>query len=114
MKEKELFNALLKREKLGSTCIGSGVALPHCRLASCVNPVAAFIKLHTPIDFDTPDQQLVDLFLFFIAPIDNEEISLDILRDMYLRLKESEIQKRLRSYTDSKKIYDLLMLEFAL
>ena len=50
-----VFEALMARERLGSTAVGEGVAIPHCRLAECDAPVAALAYLDAPVDFDAPD-----------------------------------------------------------
>ena len=64
----EVFGALLGREKLGSTGLGHGVALPHGRLASCEQPVGALLVLAEPIDFDAVDGQPVDLLFAMLVP----------------------------------------------
>ncbi|MGY8862317.1 MAG: PTS sugar transporter subunit IIA, partial [Pseudomonadales bacterium] len=58
---KELFNALINREKLGSTGFGDGIAIPHCRLDSCTQVTGALIRLAKAVDFDAIDAQPVDL-----------------------------------------------------
>ena len=65
-----LFNALMERELLGSTGLGAGVAVPHCRL-ECPRLMGALLSLNHPVDFDTPDGEPVDLLFILVAP-DNE------------------------------------------
>lgn len=67
-RESEIFKHLLERERLGSTGLGNGIAVPHCRVAGLPEPRAAIIRLKTPIDFDAPDNQPV--FLFCALAID--------------------------------------------
>jgi PTS system nitrogen regulatory IIA component len=74
-----IFNALLNREKLGSTGLGKGVAIPHGRMASLEKPVCAFIKLDTPIDFDASDGDPVDLIFALLVPEDSTEEHLQVL-----------------------------------
>lgn len=75
----EIFQQLTEREKLGSTAIGHGVALPHARTALCNEPVGAFIKLDKGIDFDSPDGKPVDLLFALLAPQESTEQHLKIL-----------------------------------
>ena len=79
LSQNEIFNALLNREKLGSTGLGKGVAIPHGRMATLEHPVCAFIKLATPIDFDASDGQPVDLIFTLLVPEDSTEEHLQVL-----------------------------------
>ena len=76
---RRLTECLLARERLGSTGIGDGVAIPHCRSAMCTVPVAAFLTAHAPLDFDAPDEQPVDLLLVLAVPEGAQEAHLKIL-----------------------------------
>ena len=73
LSQNDIFNALLSREKLGSTGLGKGVAIPHGRMTSLEKPVCAFVKLDTPIDFDASDGQPVDLIFTLLVPEDSTE-----------------------------------------
>jgi PTS system nitrogen regulatory IIA component len=75
----EIFNSLISREKLGSTGLGKGVAIPHGRMAGLERPLCAFIKLDQPIEFDAADGQPVDLIFALIVPEDSTEEHLQIL-----------------------------------
>ena len=75
----EIFDNLLNREKLGSTGLGKGVALPHGRMGSLDRPVCAFIKLEKPVEFDAADGQPVDLIFALLVPEDSTEEHLQIL-----------------------------------
>ena len=79
LSQNDIFNALLNREKLGSTGLGKGVAIPHGRMASLEKPVCAFIKLDTPIDFDASDGDPVDLIFALLVPEDSTEEHLQVL-----------------------------------
>ena len=65
---REIFNALLQRERLGSTGTGSGVALPHAKLKKCQRIFGVFARLEKPVDFDAIDGEPVDLVLMLVAP----------------------------------------------
>ena len=75
----EIFDSLINREKLGSTGLGKGVALPHGRMEALENPVCAFLKLDEPVDFDSSDGQPVDLVFALLVPEDSTEEHLQIL-----------------------------------
>ncbi len=75
----EIFDSLISREKLGSTGLGKGVAIPHGRLTALERPVCAFIKLDQPVEFDAVDGQPVDLVFALIVPENSTEEHLQIL-----------------------------------
>ena len=79
LSQQEIFDTLLNREKLGSTGLGKGVAIPHGRMATLEQPVCAFIKLATPVDFDASDGQPVDLVFTLLVPEDSTEEHLQVL-----------------------------------
>jgi PTS system nitrogen regulatory IIA component len=78
MDASHVLKALMARERLGSTALGQGVAVPHCRL-ECDSPVAAFIHLRRPVDFDAPDQVDVDLLFVLVVPEQESTQHLKIL-----------------------------------
>ena len=75
----EIFDSLVNREKLGSTGLGKGVALPHGRMALLDKPVCAFLKLDRPVDFDAADNQPVDLVFALLVPENSTEEHLQVL-----------------------------------
>ena len=75
----DIFDALVNREKLGSTGLGKGVAIPHGRMASLAAPICAFIKLEKPVEFDATDGQPVDLIFALLVPEDSTEEHLQVL-----------------------------------
>jgi len=77
--QQAVFDALVNREKLGSTGLGNGVAIPHGRMAALEEPVCAFIKVNTPVDFDASDEQPVDLVFCLLVPEDSTEEHLQVL-----------------------------------
>jgi len=79
LSQNDIFDALLSREKLGSTGLGKGVAIPHGRMNTLQRPVCAFVKLDTPIDFDASDGQPVDLIFTLLVPEDSTEEHLQVL-----------------------------------
>ena len=75
----EIFDSLITREKLGSTGLGKGVAIPHGRLTGLERPLCAFIRLDEPVEFDAADGQPVDLVFALIVPENSTEEHLQIL-----------------------------------
>jgi PTS system nitrogen regulatory IIA component len=74
-----IFDALVNREKLGSTGLGNGVAIPHGRLPGLAGPVCALVRLVTPVDFDAADGQPVDLAFALLVPEESTEEHLQVL-----------------------------------
>ncbi len=66
--EKEIFDALLQRERLGTTGTGDGVAIPHSRFANLNKIHGVFVRLSTPVDFESVDEKPVDLIFTLLAP----------------------------------------------
>lgn len=79
LSQQAIFDALVSREKLGSTGLGRGVAIPHGRMAGLEQPVCAFIKVDAPLDFDASDGQPVDLVFCLLVPEDSTEEHLQVL-----------------------------------
>ncbi len=77
--QQAIFDALVNREKLGSTGLGKGVAIPHGRMAELEEPLCAFIKLNTPVNFDASDEQPVDLVFCLLVPEESTEEHLQVL-----------------------------------
>ena len=101
-------DGLLAREKLGSTAMGSGVAIPHARLEGLDSIVGIFARLERPVDFEAADGQGVDLLFTLLAP---EEAGADHLRALarVSRLMRSEVMReKLRSSDDPVALHALL------
>jgi PTS system nitrogen regulatory IIA component len=106
--ERTIFDSLCGRERLGSTGLGEGVALPHGRIAGLDQVSAAFVRLSDPIDFDSPDGQPVDLAFALIAPEECNEQHLELLAQVAEMLKDGEYRNALRSASESVDLYNLL------
>src|SRR5262245_38430550 len=91
-----VFNALLKREELGSTGIGNGVAIPHVRLEQVKKPFAIVARLREPIDFNAVDGQLVDLACLLLLSKENEVVPLSALAGVARRLRTPDVLVELR------------------
>jgi len=97
----EIYNALLARERLGSTALGEGVAIPHCRLAGCEQATAALMTLETAIGFDAPDSQPVDIFVVLLVPESGHEEHLRILAGLAGLLRNKVYRESLRAAHDA-------------
>jgi len=91
-----VFSALLKREELGSTGVGNGVAIPHVRLEQVRNPFGIMVRLKDPIKFDSIDGQPVDLVCLLLLSKKNESAQLNALAGIARRLRRPELLEELR------------------
>ena len=105
---RRLLRELLARERLGSTGLGGGVAVPHCR-TRCERPLAAFMRLAQPIDFDAPDDRRVDLMFTLVVPRDAAQVHLDIFSALVSVLNEPANPIRLRRAEDDLQLFEELM-----
>ncbi|GAB3288681.1 PTS IIA-like nitrogen regulatory protein PtsN [Pseudidiomarina andamanensis] len=103
----DVFESLLNRERLGSTGIGMGVAIPHGRLASANKPVAVLFTLSSPIDFDAIDNQPVDIIFALLVPEDQHEQHLQTLASVAQRLNDKNCTRALRDAHSDQELYDL-------
>ncbi|HMF05826.1 MAG TPA: PTS IIA-like nitrogen regulatory protein PtsN [Methylocella sp.] len=97
---REIFDALLQRERLGSTGIGAGIAIPHCRLAKAQKIFGIFARLARPIDFQALDNVPVDLICLLIAPDSAGADHLKALARMARMLRDPKIAANLRAARD--------------
>ena len=97
LEEDEIYTQLLAREKLGSTGLGEGVAVPHCRVAGCANPIGCLITLSSGVDFGSPDGRPVDLLFVLLVPPEATQAHLDILAEIARRFSSSRYCQTLRS-----------------
>jgi len=102
----EIFSGLINRERLGSTGIGEGVAIPHCRLPGVTTAVGLLMTLATPIDFDAIDNRPVDLICFLLVPEEGAEEHLQTLAGLAEMFNNSTTRESLRSCEDSASLLD--------
>ncbi len=93
----ELFRRLIGRERLGSTGIGHGIAIPHCRVANCNSTLGALLTLADPIDFDSIDSQPVDILFAMLVPEDAHDEHLQTLAALAGALNNADYRQRLRA-----------------
>lgn len=107
--EREIFETLLQRERLGSTGVGSGVAIPHGKLTGLRQIVRVFARLERPIDFEALDDQPVDLIFLLLAPEGAGADHLKALARIARVLRNSSIIKKIRDTPDREALYSLLV-----
>lgn len=103
-----VFDCLLARERLGSTGLGAGVAIPHGRVPNLRHAVGAFIKLKEPINFDALDSEPVDLMFGLLVPEDSTEEHLQLLSLLAESLSDEQLKAKLRSDVSSEQAFLLL------
>jgi len=107
-RERVLFDSLCAREKLGSTGLGHGVAIPHGRSAAINSAICAFVRLHEPIDFGAADSQPVDLVFALAVPQHFSNQHLLLLSQLAEMFSDTPFCARLRAATDSSSLMALL------
>lgn len=103
-----LFDDLMNRERLGSTALGEGVAIPHCR-TQCDRIHGAFFKLATPVDYDAPDGEPVDLLFVLVVPPNESSAHLEVLSTLARLFQESDNRRALREQPTDAKLYEELV-----
>ncbi len=107
--EAELFyHLLINREHLGSTALGEGVALPHCRIPSLKQSIGCFIRLKQGIDFHAPDHQKVDLIFGLFVPTAATTDHLELLAHLASLFSDATIRETIRQTTNVDEVYRLL------
>lgn len=106
--EKDVLTSLINREKLGSTGLGHGVAIPHGRLNGLQSPVAAFLKLSTPIDYDAADGDPVDLVFGLLVPQDASSKHLEILAGIAEMFHDEAQVEKIRGCANAAELYQLM------
>lgn len=101
----ELVAGLLAREKLGSTALGDGIAIPHCRLGDCDAPSGVLMTLATPADYDTPDGEHVDIMFALVVPSEATQEHLNLLADIARLFSQAEFRVALRECRTSEALY---------
>ncbi len=101
----ELITSLMARERLGSTGLGHGIAIPHCRLAGCKQVVGALMRLEHPIEFDAIDGEPVDLLFALIVPQDANQAHLETLAALAERFEREDYRSALRAQDSAEALF---------
>ena len=99
---------LFARERLGSTGLGHGVAIPHGRIKGLKNPLAAVLRVQQSIGFDAPDDEPVSLLIFLLVPEAATQRHLEILSEIAEMLSDRELRERLKSEADAAGVHRLI------
>lgn len=101
-------DSLFARERLGSTGLGHGVAIPHGRIKGLKEPLAAVLRVRQPIGFDAPDEEPVSLLIVLLVPEAATQRHLEILGEIAEMLSERELRERLKSEVDPGVVHQLI------
>ncbi|MEE8393300.1 MAG: PTS IIA-like nitrogen regulatory protein PtsN [Rhodospirillales bacterium] len=107
--ERAVFDVLMEREKLGTTGVGSGIAIPHGKLPNLDRLYGLFARLEKPIDFHSIDEQPVDLIFLLLAPETAGADHLKALSRVSRLLRDKAVCKKLRGTKDDEALYALLI-----
>ena len=107
--ERRLFDRLLERERLGSTGIGGGIAIPHGRMAGLDRPRGLFARLAQPVDFDSIDERPVDIVFLLVAPEGAGADHLKALARVSRLLRDRSLVDKLRATETADALYALLV-----
>lgn len=107
--ERRVFDRLLERERLGSTGIGSGIAIPHARIASLAKPCGLFARLGQPVDFEAIDERPVDIVFLLMAPEGAGADHLKALARVSRLLRDRSLVEKLRATDSADALYALLV-----
>jgi PTS system nitrogen regulatory IIA component len=102
----EVYGSLLAREKLGSTALGSGIAIPHCRISGCSQAQGFLFTLSEAIDFDAPDGKPVDVLFVLLVPEEAHQEHLNILAGLAKLLSIDAYCQSLRDASSAQDLFD--------
>lgn len=105
---RQIFDGLVSREKMGSTGLGMGIAIPHGRIKADIQPVAAFVRLRDPVPFDAADGEGVELVLGLVVPEHFTDQHLQLLAQVAEMFDQPQMITALRQAADDESLYKLL------
>lgn len=106
--ERAIFDSLCARERMGSTALGHGVAIPHGRCAQLKTPIGTFVRLSEPVDFGAADGQPVDLVFALAVPQHFTHQHLVLLAELADMFAREQVRDELRTTPDATALYRLL------
>lgn len=107
----QAFDSLVERERLGSTALGQGIAIPHGRIAHLKSMVGAFMRVNNGVEFDSIDGEPVDLFFALFVPADTNELHLEALSHLAALFSDLDLVAQLRKEPTAVKIHQILTSE---
>ncbi|MBX2807948.1 MAG: PTS sugar transporter subunit IIA [Cellvibrionaceae bacterium] len=105
----QIFSALIARERLGSTGLGKGIAIPHCHIHDCQATLGMLMTLKTPIDFDAIDNRPIDIIFVLLVPEGEAQMHLNTLAALAKTLSNEQKLAELRRITSAEKLYQLMV-----
>lgn len=104
----ELFESLLSREKMGSTGIGNGIAIPHGRIFNCDDALAVLIQCQEPIEFDAIDNRPIDILFALFVPDEQCKLHLQTLSSVAEKLNDKQVLRQLRHAESDDELYQII------
>lgn len=104
----DLLDSILNREKMGSTGIGNGIAIPHGRLSNTDKAMAVLLTTEQAIDFDAIDNKAVDIFICLFVPQDSTQEHLNTLQSIAQLFSDRKTAKQVRKCTNNLQLFDLI------
>lgn len=104
----DIYDALQNREALGSTGMGSGIAIPHAQTNGIVQPFALMAKVASPIDFEAIDEEPVDVVCLILTPLDEQSRHLSLLSLFARQLRSPEVVRAISSATEGQQIFEAM------
>ena len=103
--ESEIYAKLTAREKVSPTCLGEGIAIPHCRLGNCSKIMAALVTLSKPVEFEAIDDKPVNILFILLVPEAETEAHLKTMAMLVERLEQSPYREQLVNATSSEELF---------
>ncbi|KPF67710.1 PTS sugar transporter subunit IIA [Piscinibacterium candidicorallinum] len=100
-----VFDSLIARERLGSTGLGQGVAIPHGRIKGLKDPLAVFVRVTQAIQFEAPDNKPVGILVFLLVPEHANQHHLEILSELAQMLSDREFRERLSTLPTAEEVH---------
>lgn len=104
----DLLESILNREKMGSTGIGNGIAIPHGRLDNTDTPMAVLLTTEKAIDFDAIDNKAVDIFICLFVPKNSTQEHLNTLQSIAQLFSDRKTAKQVRKCTNNQQLFNLI------
>ena len=110
LSKEAVYRGLLDREKLGSTALGDGVAIPHCRIDTCIAPLGCLMTLTDEVDFSAPDGKGVDIVLVLLVPSEATQVHLDVLASVVKLLSDEPTRASIRKAVEPKELSQIVAM----
>jgi PTS system nitrogen regulatory IIA component len=104
----QILESLLARERLGSTGLGQGIAIPHGRVHGLREAIGAFVRTHNPIEFEAPDERSVNLIFVLLVPEKSTDLHLELLGELAQMFSDREMRARLSAAASSLEVQHLI------